>query len=70
MTLLEMWGECLGKVDGGCIVRDQLLVEDVQVDGLGLGKVKWALDAGVDEDAVQVGVLGNDLRSERGNLLC
>lgn len=53
--------ECFGYADRGCIVRDQFLVEDVQIDGLRLGEVEGSLDTRVDEDAVQVGVLRDDL---------
>lgn len=63
-----MRDECLGKPNGGGIVGDQFLVEDVQVDGLWLGEVEGALDARVDEDAVQVWVLGDNLGSELGDL--
>lgn len=53
--------ECFGYADRGCIVRDQFLVEDVQIDSLQLREVEGSLDTRVDEDAVQVGVLRDDL---------
>ena len=56
-----MWEECLGEPDCGCIVRDQFLVEDVQIDGFRLGEVEGSLYAGVDEDAVQISVFGDNL---------
>ena len=52
LLLLEMRDESLGETDGGGMIGDQFLVEDVQVDGLWLGEVEGALDARVDEDAV------------------
>lgn len=57
-----------GEVDGGSVVGDELGVEGGEVDGVGVGEVEGALDAGVDEDAVQVGVGRCDLGGELGNL--
>lgn len=61
LLALQVWEECFGYADRGCIVRDQFLVEDVQIDSLRLGEVEGSLDTRVDEDAVQIGVLRYDL---------
>lgn len=65
---LQVGEEGLGEVDGGSVVGDELGVEGGEVDGVGVGEVEGALDAGVDEDAVQVGVGGCDLGGELGDL--
>lgn len=61
LLALQVWDECFGYADRGCIVRDQFLVEDVQIDSLQLREVEGSLDTRVDEDAVQIGVLRDDL---------
>lgn len=65
---LQVGEEGLGEVDGGGVVGDELGVEGGEIDGVGLGEVEGALDAGVDEDAVQVGVGGGDFGGELGDL--
>lgn len=68
LSLLEMRNEFVGETDSGGVVGDQLLIEDVHIDGLGLREVERPLDAGVDENTVQVGAFGNYLRSKLRNL--
>lgn len=65
---LQVGEEGLGEVDGGSVVGDELGVEGGEVDSVGVGEVEGALDAGVDEDAVQVGVGSCDLGGELGDL--
>lgn len=63
-----MGDEGFAEVYGGRVVCDQLLVENREIDSIGLGEVKGALDARIDKDAVDVGVLDEDFRGEFGNL--
>lgn len=60
--------EGLAEVDGGSVVGDELLVEDAEVDGGGLGEVKGALDTRVDEDEVDLGVFGENFGGKLGDL--
>ena len=59
--------ERLGQREVGEVVGHELLVDEVEVDRFGLGEVERALDAGVEEDAVEVRVRGGDVGSEVGD---
>lgn len=48
--------EGLCQTDCRGVVGEELCVESVDVDGGGVGEIERALDTGVDEDAVEVGV--------------
>jgi hypothetical protein len=61
LLALQVREECLGYADRGCIVRDEFLIEDVEIDGFRLREIEGSLDARVYKDAVQVGVIGDDL---------
>ena len=58
--LLEIWQECLCETHGGGIVGEQFLVEDVDVDGSRVGEIESTLDSGVDEDAIQIRIFGDN----------
>lgn len=56
--------KCLCQGQEGEVVGDQLLVDQVDVDGLGLREVEAPLHARVEEDAVKVWVRGCDVAGE------
>ena len=60
--------ERLGQREVGEVVGHKLLVDEVEVDRVGLGEVEAALDARVEEDAVEVRVRGGDVGGEVGDL--
>ena len=59
--------ERLGQSDEGEIVCDELLVDEVDVDGLGLGEVEGPLHAGIEEDAIEVTMRRRDVGGEVGD---
>ena len=56
LLVLQKWQESIGQSKEAEIVRGKLCLHKLQVDRLGLGKVKAPLNTRVQDDTVEISV--------------
>lgn len=66
---MEYWQERLGEMQKGSVIGFDFQVDGIEVHSLRLSPVDLPLQAGVQEDAVKVGVFFEHVRSEGWNVL-